>query len=109
MLIEGARQVGKTTVIEEFLKSESNSFAASNLIEDAEVLKAVDSAANAGELLLRLSAFSKKPLVPNKTVLFINEIQQAKDAFALVKYLVKDGRYRFVFSGSLLGVKMQSI
>ena len=77
MLIEGARQVGKTTVIEEFLKSESNSFAAFNLIEDAEVLKAVDSAANAGELLIRLSAFFKKPLVSNKTVLFIDEIQQA--------------------------------
>lgn len=113
LLIDGARQVGKTTSIKKFLKQlveKGEAICASfNLLESRDVLKAINTSGNAQDLLLRLSSFSKHSFVSGKTLIFIDEIQEATDAFTIIKYLIEDGNYRFIFSGSLLGVKMQNI
>jgi len=106
LLVDGARQVGKTYLIEEFCKKNFDNFIEINLsfIKDAnsyfEHVKTVD------DFLFVITSFSKKPFVPKKTVIFIDEIQLATkiDLFTLSKPLSQDGRYRFIFSGSLLGV-----
>ncbi len=109
LLIDGARQIGKTTIIEEFLKENKIDYLELNLIENKLALEAFNTSDNAEQLLLRISSLSSKELIENKTVIFIDEIQEANDAITPIKFLVQNKKYKFIFSGSLLGVKMQEI
>lgn len=99
LLIDGARQIGKTTIIREFLNSNKINFIEINLPEDSLAREAFDSSASAEQLLLRLSSISNKKLIKNKTVVFIDEIQEANDAITPIKFLVQNADYRFIFSG----------
>lgn len=109
ILIDGARQVGKSTIVLQFLKAQNQEFVCFDLIKDKNVLDAFNTSSSADQLLLRLSALSSKPLNPGKTIIFIDEAQEAEDAITPIKYLVKDQRYRYVVSGSLLGIKMKNV
>ncbi|MCQ2791918.1 MAG: ATP-binding protein [Bacilli bacterium] len=109
LLIDGARQVGKTTIIEEYLNKNKIDYVEFNLIENQIARDAFNTSIDANDLLLKLSAISKKPLKKGKTVIFIDEAQEPNDAITPIKFLVKEGSYRFIFSGSLLGVKMKDI
>lgn len=66
-------------------------------------------AANVQELLLRISAFANKPLVPGKTLIFFDEIQDYPDIMTWVKALVDEGRFHYALSGSLLGLELKDI
>lgn len=109
LLIDGARQIGKTTVIEEYLKRSKTNYVELNLLENKLALEAFNTSTDAQQLQLRISSLSNKPMVENETIVFIDEIQEAKDAITPIKFLVQDGRYKYIFSGSLLGIKMQEI
>lgn len=109
LLIDGARQVGKTTVIENFLKTRGLDYVEINLLENKLAREAFDTSTNAEQLLLRLSALTKKELVEKETIIFVDEIQEAQDALTPIKFLVRNSNYNYIFSGSLLGVKMQDI
>lgn len=109
LLIDGARQVGKTTIIEEYLNKNNIDYVEFNLLEDKIACDAFNTSTNAENLLLKLSAISKKRLKKGKTVIFIDEVQEPIDAITPIKFLVKEGSYRFIFSGSLLGVKMKDV
>ncbi len=109
LLIDGASQIGKTTVIEQFLKDNNIDYIELNLIENKLALEAFNTASNVKQLLFRISSLSNKELVENKTVIFVDEIQEANDAITPIKFLVQNKKYKFIFSGSLLGVKMQEI
>ncbi len=108
-MIDGARQIGKTTVIEDYLKSNKLNYMEFNLAADELALDVFNSVTSASELLMRLSSLSHKPLVPGKSIIFVDEIQKAKDAITPIKFLVQNSGYKFIFSGSSLGVKMQEI
>ena len=109
LLIDGARQIGKTTIIEDFLSSNNIDFIELNLLENKLALDAFNSSTNEKELMFRISALANKNIVEGKTVIFIDEIQEAKDAITPIKFLVQKAPYKFIFSGSLLGVKMKDI
>lgn len=109
LLIDGARQIGKTTIIEEFLKTNNVDYLELNLIENKLALEAFNTSDNAKQLLLRISSLSNKGLIENKTVIFVDEIQEANDVITPIKFLVQNKKYKFIFSGSLLGIKMQEI
>lgn len=109
LLIDGARQIGKTTVIENFLKKNQLDYLEINLLENEAAREAFNTSKDSEQLLIRLTTLSRKPLIPQKTIIFIDEIQEASDAITPIKFLVQDKRFRFIFSGSLLGVKMQNI
>lgn len=109
LLIDGARQVGKTKVIEYFLESNNIDYLGIDLIKNEDALEIFNTSKSCDQLLLRLSGISNKRLIPGKTVIYIDEIQQANDAITLLKYCVLDGRYRFIVSGSLLGIKLKDI
>ena len=64
---------------------------------------------DAKELLLRISAFSRKTLIPGKTLIFFDEVQECKEIVTAIKFLVDEGSYRYVMSGSLLGVELKDI
>lgn len=106
MLVDGARQVGKTYLIENFLRSHFKNYIYINLALNLDAISAFEHAKNVKDFLLVISAFSDKPLVDSETAIFIDEIQMAKeiDFFTIAKGLATETKYRFIFSGSLLGV-----
>lgn len=66
---------------------------------------------NVEDLLFRIFALSDCELVVGETLIFFDEIQYAKkcDLITMAKFLVEDGRYRFIFSGSMLGVELNNV
>ncbi len=108
LLIDGARQVGKTTLIHEYLIKNNINYVELNLLDNKDALDAFNTSRSAEELLLKLTALSKKT-INDDCVFFIDEIQEAEDAITPIKFLTIDSSYRFVFSGSLLGIKLKNI
>lgn len=108
LLVTGARQVGKTHTIRQVGKK-VKSFAEFNLLEDKQIQEAVSNSKNSDEFLVRLSALSKTKLVPGETLIFFDEVQESPELITMIKFLVEEGSYKYVLSGSLLGVELQNI
>jgi len=111
LMITGARQVGKTYVIREFLKEEVGEeyFVEFNLIENDVFKETIDNAKSSKDLLFRLSALSSKTLVKGKTVIFLDEVQVSSNIITAIKFLVEEGSYKYILSGSLLGTELKDI
>ena len=77
LLVDGARQIGKTYLIRQFLKENSNSFVEFNLYDDSLAKEAFTTINNAKDLLIKISALAKKPLIKKETIIFIDEVQVA--------------------------------
>jgi len=109
LLITGARQVGKTYSIREFGKSHFESFVELNFLENKDAQNLFENATNSKDLLLRLSAITGDEMIPGKTLIFFDEIQAAKEIVTAIKFLVEDESYRFILSGSMLGVELKNL
>lgn len=109
LLITGARQVGKTYIIREYGKQNFKSFIEINLIENPTARELFTNASDSSDLLLRLSAIADTPLIPGETLIFLDEVQECKEIVTAIKFLVDEGSYRYILSGSLLGVELQDI
>ena len=109
LLITGARQVGKTYTIERFAKEHFKHYVKINFIENKEAVSIFENVSDAKELLLRISVFAGKDLVPNETVVFFDEVQECREIATAVKFLVEEGSFRYILSGSLLGVDLKDI
>ena len=108
LLITGARQIGKTYSIREFGKS-FKSFIEINFVENPDAIEIFKGAKNSADLLLRLSAITTKPLIKGDTLIFFDEIQKCKELVTAIKFLVDEGSYRYILSGSLLGVELNDL
>lgn len=108
LLITGARQVGKTFIIREFGKR-YKSFVEINFLENKLASSLFEKATNSEELFLRLSAIANVPLIPGETLIFLDEIQECKEIVTAIKFLVEEGNYDYILSGSLLGVDLKDI
>lgn len=109
LLIDGARQIGKTYLIREFLKENAESYIEFNLYENDLAKQAFETINNAKELLIKISALATKPLIKGETIIFIDEVQAVNDVVTKVKFLIEEGSYRYIFSGSLLGISYKNI
>ena len=109
LLITGARQVGKTFLIREFLKASGSDFLELNFLNNDLAKDAFETSKNAEEFLLKISALAKKPLKKQSTIIFIDEVQEAKEIITKIKFLVEDNSYRYILSGSLLGVELKNV
>ena len=109
LLITGARQVGKTYIIREFGKAAFDSFIEINFLENRTAQALFENANNSADILLRLSALTDQPLIPGKTLIFFDEVQECKELVTAIKFLVEEGSYRYILSGSLLGVELRDI
>lgn len=109
LLVTGARQTGKTYLIREFAKQHWDNVIEINFYENAEAARAVSTATSSRELFMRLSAFSDVPLIPGKTVIFLDEIQECKEAITAIKFLMERGDLDYILSGSMLGVELKGI
>ena len=108
-LLTGARQIGKTYLIRECLKESKYDYVELNFIERPELVELFENATNAQDLLMRLSLITDKQLNKGNTIIFFDEIQEFKDIVTRIKFLVEEGSYRYIMSGSLLGVELNDL
>ena len=109
LLLTGARQVGKTYSVREFGRSHYESFVEFNFIRDKDACNIFRNVSDERDILLRISALSKGRLIPGKTLIFFDEVQVCPEAVTFIKFLVDEGSYRYILSGSLLGVELKDI
>ena len=106
ILLEGARRVGKSTIAEAFARDEYESYI---MIDFANASRAVlacfEDIANIDLFFLRLQAVTGVQLLPHRSVIIFDEIQLFPPARQAIKYLVKDGRYHYIETGSLISIK----
>lgn len=108
LLITGARQIGKTYSIREFGRT-FKSFIEINFLENPDAVALFKGAKNSSDILLRLSAITTKPLIKGETLIFFDEVQKCPDIVTAIKFLVDEGSYRYILSGSLLGVELNDL
>lgn len=108
LLITGARQIGKTCSIREFGKT-FKSFIEINFIETPGAVAIFNGAKRSSDILLRLSAITTKPLIKGETLIFFDEVQMCPEIVTAIKFLVDEGSYRYILSGSLLGVELNDL
>jgi possible ATPase len=106
LLVYGVRQAGKTFIIRECLKRNECEYIEFNLINQPELVEVLKSSTSIDDLILKLSLYSDKKIIPGKTIFFFDEIQRYKEIVTKIKFLVEDKRYRYILSGSLLGVEI---
>jgi len=109
LLIKGARQVGKTTSIREFGQKNYKYFIEINFEKTPSARRAFDGDLDARTIILNLSAQGFGPFEPGETLVFFDEIQSCPTARTAVKFLVEDGRFDFIESGSLLGLNYKEV
>ena len=109
MLIYGARQVGKTYLIREMLKRNGISFCEFNLIERQDVLDAIRKSNDSSEISEKLALYSEVALTKRESVVFLDEVQKYPEIVTKIKFLVDEGKYRYILSGSNLGVELKGI
>lgn len=109
LLIYGVRQAGKTFIIRECLRKAGCEYVEFNLIEEPEIVDILSDATNTDDLILKLSLYSEKRIQAGSTYIFFDEIQRYKDIVTKIKFLVEDSRYRYIMSGSLLGIEITNL
>ena len=106
LLIQGARQVGKSYLVEKFGENEYDSFIEINFIKQPELKNVFSGNKNPEDIYNRLSIYRPNlKLIPGKTLFFLDEIQNCGSARTALKFLASDLRYDFIASGSLLGLE----
>lgn len=107
LLIEGARRVGKTTIVEEFAKREFESYILIDFTTASEETKQwfKDYADDLDTLFRQIQFRYSTRLKNGKSVIIFDEVQSFPQARQLIKHLVKDGRYSYIETGSLISLK----
>lgn len=108
LLIEGARQIGKTFSIRQFGKK-FKTYIEINFIEQPEAISLFKDLSNTKDLLARLSLFTKQKLIKRDTLIFFDEVQICPEVITYIKFLVDEGSYNYILSGSLLGIEINNL
>lgn len=109
LLVTGARQIGKTWLIrEEIAKSGYRKFEV-NFIDQSDLVDYLNTQMSAEDFLVKLKMIMPEECKPQKTVVFFDEIQKCPEIVTKIKFLVEEGSFKYVMSGSLLGVELKGI
>ena len=108
LLIEGARQIGKTFSIRQFGKK-FKTYIEINFIEQPVAISLFKDLSNTKDLLARLSLFTKQKLIKRDTLIFFDEVQISPEVITYIKFLVDEGSYNYILSGSLLGIEINDL
>ena len=109
LCIIGARQIGKTTVVRQFAQENYEYFVEINFLLDDKASAIFSGALDANTIITNLTAYVQKPMEAGKTLILFDEIQECPNARTAIKFLVEDGRYDYVETGSLLGVRYKEV
>lgn len=106
ILVEGARRVGKSTLVEEFAKNEYKSYILIDFSEASKDIKdCFDDIADLDRFFLRLQTITGVQLINRDSVIIFDEVQLYPRARQAIKYMVADGRYDYIETGSLISIK----
>lgn len=106
LLVEGARRIGKSTIVEEFAKNEYDSYILVDFNEASPAVKALfEDLMDLDRIFLYLQTTYRVSLKKRKSVIIFDEVQQCPKARQAIKYLVKDGRYDYIETGSLISIR----
>lgn len=112
LLVEGARQVGKTYLLDECLLESGIPYRKIDLVEEPDLARRLSLACSKNARAVIESLSFRLPRGEDgqaKPIIFIDEVQECPELITMSKYLVQDGRCRYVFSGSLLGIALSNI
>ncbi|MCR5456529.1 MAG: ATP-binding protein [Clostridiales bacterium] len=106
IIIKGARQVGKTSVVEEFGENEYESFIEIDFIKRPDLKNVFIGSKEPSDIFSKISLYMPNAkIVPGNTLIFLDEIQRCGDARTAIKYLAKDFTCDVISSGSLLSLE----
>lgn len=110
LLVKGARQIGKTYIIEDFGRNNYKHFIPINFEQDPEMKTIFDGNLSVPELIKRITLFiPDAEFVPHETLLFLDEIQSCPQARTSLKFWAIDNQYDVIATGSLLGINYKDI
>ena len=109
LLVTGARQTGKSFSIRQYGTAHYENFVEINFIEQPGAAEILKGAKNSQDILVRLSLLTSTPLVAGRTLVFFDEVQECPEMVTAIKFLVDEGSYRYILSGSLLGVELKDL
>ena len=107
LLVQGARRVGKSYIVEEFAKAEYKSYILIDFNKADEAVKDIflHDLDNMDILFQKLSTLYNKKLYPRESLIIFDEVQLFPRARSAIKYLVEDGRYDYIETGSLISIR----
>lgn len=106
LLIKGARRVGKSTIVEEFAKNEFKSYILIDFAHTSkDIIELFDDMYDLDFFFLQLQQLTGTRLYKDESVIIFDEVQLFPKARQAIKYLVADGRYKYIETGSLLSIK----
>ena len=109
LMIDGARRIGKSTIAETFAKNEYDDYLIIDFVTvSKEIKENFDNIGKLDTFFRNLFIFTGKELKSNNSVIIFDEVQKFPKAREAIKYLVKDGRYHYIETGSLISIKKKS-
>ena len=109
LLIDGARQVGKTFIVRAFAKAHYEEFIEINFLKMKGAASIFENVEDEKDVLTKLSTFVKRDFRKGNTLVFFDEVQRCPEAVTYVKFLVEEGSCHYVLSGSLLGIELKNV
>lgn len=110
LLITGARQVGKTYLIRQLLIDKNRDYVEFNFVKQPHLLSLFASAIKKDEkTFLENLKMAANKVLKDDAVIFFDEVQECKEIVTIIKFLVEQGKYKYVLSGSLLGVELRDL
>ena len=108
LLVIGARQIGKTYIINEFCKKEFKNYIYINLLEQSEIIKIFKEDINTAEKFKRMKIYLDQDINLENTIIFFDEIQESEELISSLKYFNESEEpFKIICAGSLLGVKLK--
>ena len=109
LMVQGARRIGKSTIVEEFARKEYSSYIIIDFNKASAVVRSLfDDLMNLDLIFLQLQAIYNVVLQNRKSVIVFDEVQKCPNARQAIKYLVQDGRYDYVETGSLISIRQNT-
>ncbi len=109
LLVTGARQTGKTWLIRDEIEKSGYAKFEINFIDQPDMVTYLNAEMSAEEFLVKLKMIMPESCRPKETIVFFDEIQKCPEIVTKIKFLVDEGSFRYVMSGSLLGVELRGI
>lgn len=110
LMVIGARQIGKTYIIDQFCKSEFENYIYINLFEHSEIIKIFKEEINTSDKFRRMKIYLDIDINLENTIIFFDEIQESEELISALKYFNEsDEPFKIICAGSLLGVKLKRI
>ncbi len=109
LLVTGARQIGKTWLIRDEIDKSGLKRFEINFIDQPDMIDYLNAKMSAEDFLVKLRMIMPEEYKQHETIIFFDEIQKCPEIVTKIKFLVDEGSFRYVMSGSLLGVELKGI